>query len=98
MSVYWAEFEWKELARVGVTRHLLVERKKSENNLTVILSTIKWKGGTESFSALLGKEPVPSSAGVWWVGRDWTHQQRGRDSQTSSPPLLEITGSRKVTF
>lgn len=59
MSMYWAEFEWKELARVGVTRHLLVERKKSKNNLTVILSTIKWKGGTEGFSASLGKEPVP---------------------------------------
>lgn len=57
--MYYTGFEWKELARVGVVKHLSVERKESENNLIVILSTIKWKGGTESSFASLGKKPLP---------------------------------------
>lgn len=48
------------MARVGVVQHLFMERKKSENNLIVISSTVTWQGGTETFFASLGEGAVVS--------------------------------------
>lgn len=46
----------------------------------------------------LQKVPLPFSEGMWWLGRDWFDQQRGRNSPTSSPSLFETTDSGLVTF